>query len=297
MRCFYLSSIMAVNIKKLVFNDKLQIGIDFIEVDHNYARSKKNLATPHRASFYSVMWLKAGDMVHQVDFNSIAVKANTFLFVSKDAIQFFDHERSFTSQILIFTDTFFSTNNSNHQFLKTSSLFNDLTNESATAVAATADLQVLWECMTTEFRRSADHYQSELLRNDLYSFLLTAERERNHQRFIRPALNNQLARLVLFRESLEQHFCEQKPTRFYAEQLAVTNKVLSNATLRSVGKTPKQMADERVILEAKRMLIYSNDPGKVIGFSLGFEEATNFIKFFKKQTGLTPTAFRKRYSF
>jgi len=62
-----------------------------------------------------------------------------------------------------------------------------------------------------------------------------------------------------------------------------------------MGKTPKQLIDERILLEAKRLLVHSNDPGKIIGLSLGFDEPTNFNKFFKKHTGKTPSEFRASY--
>jgi len=288
---------MAEKIRHLVFNEKLSVGIDFIEVDHNYAQSKKNLAAPHRASFYSIIWFKAGDVVHQVDFSPINIQANTFLFVRKDAIQFFDHEHSFNSQVLIFTETFFCINETDHQFLKSSVLFNDFKNEcTAVSIKVTPALQSLWSMMTAEFAHSTDPYRTRLLKNYLYSFLLTAERERNHDGFQQLVPNIQLTQLILFKEELEQHFRDQKSIAFYAEKLAITSKVLTNATLKTVGKTPKQMTDERVILEAKRMLVYSNDSGKMIGFNLGFAEPTNFVKFFKKQTGLTPSAFRIKYS-
>jgi AraC-like DNA-binding protein len=55
------------------------------------------------------------------------------------------------------------------------------------------------------------------------------------------------------------------------------------------------MVNERVILEAKRLLAHTDLNIKEIGFYLGFDEATNFVKFFKKITHTTPMLFRKLY--
>lgn len=75
---------MASQIKHLVFDNKdLPTEFELIDVDNNYARSRENLASPHRASFYCVIWFMKGDVIHQVDFNPIAVKQNTFLFIGK----------------------------------------------------------------------------------------------------------------------------------------------------------------------------------------------------------------------
>ncbi|HEY0176263.1 MAG TPA: helix-turn-helix domain-containing protein [Pedobacter sp.] len=285
-----------VKIKHLEFNSKLPVGFEIIDVDDHYANAKKNLASPHRASFYCIIWFEKGDVIHQVDFNQIIIQANTFLFVRKDAVQFFDHQHKFNSQVLLFTDTFFSKNSSDHQFLKSTPLFNDLSGTSAYAVlTASPLLQILWKLMKDEFNHRIDQYKPDMLRNHLHTFMLSAERERKEQGHQEVQPHIQLDYLILFKDQLEKHFHEQQKVGFYADKLAITNKVLTNATQKITGKTPKQLADERVLLEAKRLLIYSNGTGKTIGFSLGFEEPTNFIKFFRKQTGLTPTAFRTRY--
>ena len=69
--------------------------------------------------------------------------------------------------------------------------------------------------------------------------------------------------------------------KFYASNLGITEKRLNIATSKILGKTVKQFIDERVMLEAKRLLIHSTESIKIIGYSLGFEEPTNFIKYFK----------------
>ncbi|MGE9271366.1 MAG: helix-turn-helix domain-containing protein, partial [Verrucomicrobiales bacterium] len=57
-------------------------------------------------------------------------------------------------------------------------------------------------------------------------------------------------------------------------------------------QSPKVMVDEAVALEAKRRLILSTETVESIAFGLGFSEATNFVKFFKRVVGETPEAFR-----
>jgi AraC-like DNA-binding protein len=56
------------------------------------------------------------------------------------------------------------------------------------------------------------------------------------------------------------------------------------------------MLTQRIVLEAKRLLAHSLAPVAAIGETLGFDEATNFVKFFRRETGLTPGAFRARQS-
>lgn len=75
----------------------------------------------------------------------------------------------------------------------------------------------------------------------------------------------------------------------------VSEKRLNQATTKTMGKSPKTIIDERVLLEAKRLLIHTTLSVKEIGYNLGFEEPTNFIKYFRKHTQKTPIVFRERY--
>ena len=80
--------------------------------------------------------------------------------------------------------------------------------------------------------------------------------------------------------------------RHYAAQLGVTEKRLAQATAQVLGKLPKQVIAERLTLEAKRLLAHTPASSKEVGFALGFDEPTNFSKYFRRQTGLTPNQFR-----
>jgi len=75
----------------------------------------------------------------------------------------------------------------------------------------------------------------------------------------------------------------------------VSEKKLTNATKKIAGRTPKELIDDRVMLEAKRLLTHTNHSIKEIGYELGFEEPTNFIKFFKKHAAKTPIEFREMH--
>ena len=71
---------------------------------------------------------------------------------------------------------------------------------------------------------------------------------------------------------------------------------MNQATSKVLGKSPKELIDDRILLEAKRLLVHGNKSIKEIGFELGFEEPTNFIKYFRKHIGKTPMEFREGYS-
>jgi AraC-like DNA-binding protein len=81
----------------------------------------------------------------------------------------------------------------------------------------------------------------------------------------------------------------------YADRLGCSTKALRRACLAVRGLPPKMMIEERVILEAKRLIAYTPWPIKVIAETVGFGEATNFVKFFCHHAGMSPSLFRMRF--
>ena len=69
-------------------------------------------------------------------------------------------------------------------------------------------------------------------------------------------------------------------------------KQLASAVRQAVGMTPKAYLDQRRLLEAKRLLSFSELSIKEVAFKLGFDEPTNFNKFFRKHADLSPGDFR-----
>ncbi|HBX19135.1 MAG TPA: AraC family transcriptional regulator, partial [Porphyromonadaceae bacterium] len=94
---------------------------------------------------------------------------------------------------------------------------------------------------------------------------------------------------------LEKHFHTQRTVRFYAGEIGITVKRLNQATTKIIGKSPKDIIINRIILESKRQLVFSNLNIKEIAYGLGCNEPTNFIKFFKKHCRATPCEFRERF--
>ncbi|MFL5747490.1 MAG: helix-turn-helix domain-containing protein [Niastella sp.] len=91
---------------------------------------------------------------------------------------------------------------------------------------------------------------------------------------------------------VETHFREEHSVSFYAQQLFKSPKTLSNLFAIYNNKTPSQVIQERILIEAKRLLTYTSKTVKQITFELGFEDVSYFSNFFKKHTSLSPVEFR-----
>lgn len=109
--------------------------------------------------------------------------------------------------------------------------------------------------------------------------------------FARPAKTGDI--LQRFRHLVESHFEEQRPIRFYAEQLGITADRLHSLCSKALGRTPIELVHERTIREAKIKLERSPRSIHGIAESLGFHDPTYFSHFFKRKTGLSPAAYRQ----
>lgn len=95
-----------------------------------------------------------------------------------------------------------------------------------------------------------------------------------------------------FRDAVEREFARSRKVADYARSLGYAPRTLSRATEAGAGIGAKEFIDRRVVLEAKRLLAHGDQSAARIADRLGFADATNFSKFFQRQTGSTPIAFR-----
>ncbi|WP_245277944.1 helix-turn-helix domain-containing protein [Rhizobium leguminosarum] len=101
-----------------------------------------------------------------------------------------------------------------------------------------------------------------------------------------------LQRFRRFEKLVEQRFAEWNQLSDYASDLGCTEKSLTRATHLAVGMSAKAFISKRINLEAKRLLAHTDLPVGIIAEKLGFQEATHFSKFFKREVSCTPKEFR-----
>ena len=287
---------MAESIKKYLFKDGLPLEFEILDLSTVLKAKKDMMTVPHRAQFYHILWIDKGKGTHYIDFNPINVEDHIVIFIPQNSVSVFDKTGIYEGKAILFTDNFFSKNIRDIQFLHSSILYSDMYSIAKIQInPQVSDLKVFLNIMETEYKRNTDSAQYAILHNMLHIFLLQAEREMKKQGFpeLKPGVH--LDNLILFKELLEENFSTEKSVNRYASNLNVSEKQLHKATKTLLDKTPKQLIDERVILESKRLLVHSTQSIKEIAYALGYDEPTNFIKYFKKHTTTTPSEFRRQY--
>jgi AraC family transcriptional activator of pobA len=101
------------------------------------------------------------------------------------------------------------------------------------------------------------------------------------------------ARVDELRRLIEEHFRKERLISFYAEKLAMTADRLNDHVKRATGVTAGHLIRQRVLTEAKRQLVFTTQPIHEIAYDLAFSDPSHFTRFFRKQTGTTPQAFRE----
>jgi len=92
---------------------------------------------------------------------------------------------------------------------------------------------------------------------------------------------------------VDQVHAVRPQTESYANLLFKSPKTLSNLFPKFTDKTPLMVINERIVLEAKRLLLYSTKSNDEIAMELGYSDGSHFSKFFKKHEGQSPSAFKK----
>jgi AraC family transcriptional activator of pobA len=288
---------MADEIKKLKFKQNADLQIEVVPLHTLTTVSKDHLITPHRTNFYHIFLFENCQPTHFVDFEPIKVKPHSLLFIDKDRVHQFDQLLKYDGRVLIFTEDFFCTTETDTKFLRSSILFNDLADQ-PTIKLNKMDFEKytnICKNITEELGLQADNSKHILLKNLLHNFLLLAEREKRKQGFTELKKGADLDYTLLFRDLLETYYTKLKSVNDYAKIICISEKRLGQATTKILGKSPKEIINDRILLEAKRLLVHTNLSIKEIGQDLGFEDPAYFVRYFKKNTATTPVEFRVSY--
>jgi len=151
---------------------------------------------------------------------------------------------------------------------------------------------ILLEVIKEEFANQ-DDVQLEMLRTVLKRFIIKCTRLAKLQ-FADTFISSQELDIVRYFSALvEKHFRTLHKVSDYADLLNKSPKTLSNV-FKSLGeKTPLQIIHERIILEAKKLLLYTDKSSKEISFELNLSDPVHFSRLFKNETGLSPRDFKK----
>jgi AraC-like DNA-binding protein len=275
--------------------DSPATGIELIELEELSERLPTlnlNPTKPHRVNFYILIYITRGEGVHSIDFKSYPYKEGDFLFISNQQVHAFDLKSRAQGKVIMFSQSFAEQISArlNVPIFVLDYLVDWYTPLFTVNPSLTATCEVLLDEIIKEKNESlSDEFVVQLLFSSLFLKLMRERPKNNVTRLSK----KQITQISLFLYLLEKHYVASRNASFYADLMGITYKTLNQLCKLASQKTAKQLIDAYTILEAKRKLIVDDVSINEVSDKLGFEEVTNFIKYFKKHTQKTPSQFKR----
>ncbi len=249
-----------------------------------------------RADFFRLIGVTNGETEWMVDFSTFPASPGHWLLVRPGQVMRYDFSRPWSGWMLVFRPDGLYGNDRPGQ----SGEFNLLHRLEGLGSQHTLDHQQrAWmdsslRQIQTDCAWAGDvTLRNEVLRLQLASTLLRLSMWQEIRQPMPVTEPRAWAAYKRFQLRLETDFAKAHKVQHYALALGMGEKNLSRVCLATMGVSAKACINQRLVLEAKRLLAHTTRPVQAIGHALGFEDATNFVKFFRKETGLTPGGFRQ----
>lgn len=249
---------------------------------------------PHRHDYYEIFFFESGGGEHDIDFNTFPIESPSLHFVSPGQVHQVRRDADSYGCGLLFTAEFYYLHLANKDILYELPFLNNnhprpilnLTPDEA------AETSILTNGMQREYQ-NADPYGQEMIRSLLNVLLLNARRlfENREQSPTEETGESRLVRHL--RKLVDTNFHSMHSVSAYANTLNVTPGHLNDITKQMTGKTVSTLIHERIVLEAKRMLVHSDESIKEIAYALGFDDPSYFTRFFRERVGASPGTFRE----
>lgn len=258
-----------------------------------YLQAREKLLVAHSHSFYHLALFTAGSGTQTIDFEQFDIKPGDIYFMIPGQV----HSWHFTSladgYVVNFSDNLLRSFITNPEYLEQFSFLRGVARDSIIALEDKTRQHVieLLEQLVAEVNKK-DEYSMDMIRCTLLTMFIAISR-----RYTAPE-NKQLPdpRMIIlsaFRKLVNERYAELKLPKDYAALLFITPNRLNALCNELLGKPAGQVIRERILLEAKRLLINAKLSVAEVAYKLNFEDNSYFTRFFKKYVGLTPKEFRR----
>ena len=259
-----------------------------------YTKRNGAVDEPHRHNYYTVLITKSAKGKHKIDFHSYDLSDNQIYFVAPGQVhQVIESEKSF-GFVMTFSYQFLVENSIPLSFIESLNLFQNY-GQSPPLIPNKTQFENIVDFTKSIYRLFES--QEKMKNLSIGAFLKLLLIECNNICSIYPIESdldisgNNLIRS--FKNYVDQNYKKEHSTSFYAKKLHITPDYLNKVIKVQIGTTAKEYIQSRIIIEAKRLLYFTDLTNKEIGYQLGFSEPANFSAFFKKCTQSSPSNFKK----
>ena len=243
----------------------------------------------HRHDFFFIIALQKGGGTHEIDFTTYTVFDNSVFFMRPGQVHQLQLKADAKGYIIEFNTEFY------HPKDKVSALrFRKASNKNYCKLEINR-FGKLYDILSYIFQEYTGREEGfeDIIKANLDIFFIEFIRQSPNPTASSTDVNPYTQdRLEEFLELLEMHITSHKQVYYYTNLMNLSPYQLNEITKATMGKTASELINEHIMLEAKRNLLATPNQIKEIADQLGYEDVSYFIRFFKKQTGQSPEAFR-----
>jgi AraC family transcriptional activator of pobA len=247
----------------------------------------------HKHDFYLSVLVTRGSGKHEIDFRSYDIRPGCVFVMLPGQTHKWKASKDIEGFVFFHSENFFDQASVNTN-VRRYPFFDRLYNFPLIVLKdeKLKELQLRFEDLLKEFKTEKPMRIQKL---QALITLIYIELSRSYKP-AKPLKNEHyLEQVNKFIDLIDKHYKHRKFPFEYAQLMNLSEKHLNRVSKESLNKTSSDLIAERIILEAKRMLIYTENSVNEIAYELGFEDNSYFGRFFKKQVGLTPKAFAEKF--
>jgi len=272
-----------------------QTEFEMVELESLYQRDlRQRPEEPHRVTFFMLLYIEEGEGVHMVDFEEYPFTSGSFVFIQREQVHAFDFSSQPKGKIILFTQDFLDRLHANMRLPNYTPTH--LNSHHTPLIKLNKQDNGRCKTLLGEITNEIAHLKSDPL---IVMYLFSALSLILHR--LRPELRHdklsheQSNKFARFLDLLFEHFKKIRDANWYANQINTTYKTLNQVCKLATDLTAKQLIDAYTMIEIKRNLVVSNITTQQMAYDFGFEDASNFVKYFKKHVDATPSQFQKAY--
>jgi AraC family transcriptional activator of pobA len=270
-------------------------SLEVIVIENATARGRVEPArmAPHRHDYHELIWIRRGIGRHVVDGERFEAGRHTLTLIRRGQVHVFERATDVDAAVIRFGDELLYEGpaRANPVWLVGATGFRTLTVPDGEAQR----VESIVDALLAETRRPFDARSVDLYRHLLFTLLLWAERWYDGARGRAPSRDDAGVELYRrFAQVLERDFARHRGVGHYADALGVPAALLARVLSQTTGRTTKVLIMERVMLEAARLLRFTDMQVGEIAFRVGLGDQLYFSRAFKRQYGESPPAYRER---
>lgn len=255
-----------------------------------------NVTYPHRHDFYEVLYLSNGSGLYSIDNINYCIQPPCIFFLSPGQTHSLELSSDINGYIFLFTAEFYLMNQTNKNKLLEFPFFYSVTQNNPPLILSDEEdnnfIQSLFIRGCKEILKQ-EACSEDFIRSTLELLLLTCNQLYPPELATIQKGKGQIM-VKNFLKLIEENYQNNLSVNEYARMLAVSPNHLTQLVKQIVGKTSIELLQEKLIIEAKRLLVHTNLTVTEIADKLNFDDQSYFTKYFKKRTSMTPIDFRKK---